>query len=98
MPWCDGNQDGNEAALEFASDELAGNQNVISPGQTSALYDEVKVLGYFESYVSFARQLRLVGLRPHFEACSSVKGRDYIEIPELTTMPSWQTIRDPSNV
>ena len=47
----------------------------------SALYDEVKVLGYFESYVSFARQLRLAGLRPHCEACSSVKGRDYIEIP-----------------
>ena len=47
----------------------------------TALYDEVKALGYSESYVSFARQVRLAELRPHCEACSSVKGRDYIEIP-----------------
>ncbi len=47
----------------------------------SALYDEVKALGYSQSYVSFARQLRLAALRPHCEACSAVKGRDYIEIP-----------------
>lgn len=47
----------------------------------TALYDEVKALGYGESYVSFARQLRLAELRPHCEACSAVKGRDYIEIP-----------------
>ena len=29
---------------------------------------------------SFARQLRLAGLRPHCEACSGVKGRETIEI------------------
>ena len=47
----------------------------------SALYDEVKALGYRESYVSFARQIRLAALRPHCEACTSVKGRKYIDIP-----------------
>lgn len=35
----------------------------------SALFDEVVPLGYRLSYVSFARQLRLAGLRPHCEAC-----------------------------
>ena len=46
----------------------------------SALYDEVVVLGYSGAYVSFARQIRLAGLRPHCEACSGVKGRETIEI------------------
>jgi hypothetical protein len=46
----------------------------------TALYDEVVPLGYGCSYVSFARQLRLAGLRPHCEACSGVAGRQTIEI------------------
>ena len=46
----------------------------------SALFDEVRRLGYSLSYPSFARQVRLAGLRPHCEACSGVKGRDTIEI------------------
>jgi len=46
----------------------------------SALFDEVVALGYRSSYVSFARQIRLAGLRPHCEACSGVKGRETIEI------------------
>ena len=46
----------------------------------SALFDEVVPLGYGLSYVSFARQLRLAGLRPHCEPCSGVSGRDTIEI------------------
>jgi hypothetical protein len=46
----------------------------------SALYGEVVPLGYSGSYVSFARQIRLAGLRPHCEACSGVKGRETIEI------------------
>ncbi len=46
----------------------------------SALHDEVKRLGYEQSYQSFVRQLRSAGLRPHCEACSGVKGRDTIEI------------------
>jgi transposase len=46
----------------------------------TALFDEVVPLGYGLSYVSFARQLRLAGLRPHCEACSGVSGRETIEI------------------
>ena len=46
----------------------------------SALFDEVVLLGYDRSYVSFARQLRLAGLRPHCEACSGVAGRETVEI------------------
>jgi transposase len=46
----------------------------------TALFDEVLPLGYAGSYVSFARQLRKAGLRPHCEACSGVSGRDTIEI------------------
>ena len=46
----------------------------------SALFDEVGRLGYPLSYPSFARQVRLAGLRPHCEACRGVKGRDTIEI------------------
>jgi hypothetical protein len=46
----------------------------------SALFDEVVPLGYDRSYVSFARQLRLAGLRPHCEACTGAVGRETIEI------------------
>jgi transposase len=46
----------------------------------SALYGEVKALGYPRSYVTFARQIRRHSLRPHCEACSGVGGRDTIEI------------------
>jgi transposase len=46
----------------------------------SALFDEVVPLGYGGSYVSFARQLRLAGWRPHCERCSGVKGRETVEI------------------
>src|SRR6266511_1509795 len=46
----------------------------------SALFDEVTRLGYGLSYVSFARQLRGRGLRPHCEACAGVRGRPTIEI------------------
>ena len=40
----------------------------------SALYDEVDRLGYPLSYPSFARQMRLAGLRPHCEACTGREG------------------------
>jgi transposase len=46
----------------------------------TALYDEVVELGYERSYPSFARQVRLGGLRPHCEACAGVVGRDTIDI------------------
>jgi hypothetical protein len=54
----------------------------------SALFDEVVPLGYRLSYVSFARQLRLAGLRPHCEACSGVSGRDTIEIAHCSPPPA----------
>jgi transposase len=46
----------------------------------TALFDEVVPLGYAGSYPSFARQVRLAGLRPHCEACAGVKGRETTEI------------------
>jgi len=46
----------------------------------TALFDEVVGLGYGCSYPSFARQVRLAGLRPHCEACAGVKGRETVEI------------------
>ncbi|MGQ0680340.1 MAG: Mu transposase domain-containing protein [Actinomycetota bacterium] len=46
----------------------------------SALYDEVVPLGYSQSYVSFARQMRLAQLRPHCDACAGVRGREYADI------------------
>jgi transposase len=46
----------------------------------SALYDEVRALGYPLSYQSLTRQLRDRALRPHCEACAGVSGRDTVEI------------------
>ena len=46
----------------------------------SALFDELVPLGYGCSYPSFARQLRVAGLRPHCEACAGVRGRETVEI------------------
>ena len=45
-----------------------------------AVCGEVVPLGYDRSYVTFARQLRLAGLRPRCEACSGVAGRETVEI------------------
>jgi len=39
----------------------------------TSLYDEVQALGFPRSYITFAHQVRLRGLRPHCEACSGVK-------------------------
>jgi transposase len=64
----------------------------------TALYDEVVVLGYQGSYVSFARQVRLAGLRPHCEACAGVSGRETIEIehpPGDETQWDWFERRAP---
>ena len=47
----------------------------------TALYDEVLDLGYARSYVTFARQVRLRGLRPRCAACAGTRGRPTIEIP-----------------
>jgi transposase len=64
----------------------------------TALYDEVVVLGYPGAYPSFARQIRLAGLRPHCEACSGVSGRETIEIehaPGEETQWDWFERRAP---
>ena len=46
----------------------------------TALYDEVKDLGYPQSYPTFVRQLRRRRLRPHCSACSGVKGQPTAQI------------------
>jgi transposase len=46
----------------------------------TALYDEVRALGYRGSYPSFTRALRTRRLRPRCEACAGVKGRETVEI------------------
>jgi len=65
-----------EPYTDYLKARFADNRHIWA----SALYDEVVPLGYRESYVSFARQLRLAELRPHCEACAGVRGREYIEI------------------
>ena len=46
----------------------------------TALLDEVRKLGYEQSYVTFARQLRLRGLRPRCEGCRRGGRQPTIEI------------------
>ncbi len=46
----------------------------------TALYGEVRSLGYAGSYPSFTRSLRTRGLRPHCEACAGVTGRETTDI------------------
>ena len=65
-----------EPYLAYLTARFADNAHIWA----SALYDEVVPLGYAESYVSFARQIRKAGLRPHCEACAGVKGREYVDI------------------
>lgn len=46
----------------------------------TALYDELRALGYDRSYQVLTRELRRRALRPHCEACAGVRGRATIEI------------------
>lgn len=46
----------------------------------SALYDEVRRLGYGRSYARFTAEIRSRSLRPHCEPCAGVRGRPTIEI------------------
>src|SRR5437879_2601559 len=51
-----------------------------APVWGTALYDEARTLGYGQSYVTFARQIRLRGLRPVCESCAGSGSRATIEI------------------
>jgi transposase len=58
----------------------------------TALYDEIRSLGYQGSYPSFTRALRARALRPRCEACAGVKGRERVEIahpPGEETQLDW---------
>jgi len=46
----------------------------------TALWDEVRRLGYAGAYSSFTEAIRHRQLRPHCEACAGVRGRPTIEI------------------
>ncbi|MFN2569368.1 MAG: IS21 family transposase [Candidatus Dormibacteria bacterium] len=46
----------------------------------TALYDEVRRLGFILSYQRFTHEIRRRRLRPHCEPCAGVRGRDTIEI------------------
>jgi transposase len=63
---------------EYAAERLREDPHVWG----TALYDEVRRLGYEQSYITFARQVRQRGLRPRCEACASRRGHGpTIEIP-----------------
>lgn len=46
----------------------------------TALFDEIRNLGYSRSYQRFTHELRHRGLRPHCEPCDGVRGRVTIDI------------------
>jgi transposase len=46
----------------------------------TALFDELRALGYDRSYPTLTRKLRERGLRPRCEACAGVKGRATVDI------------------
>src|SRR5579875_976171 len=68
--------DAFEAFIPYLTARFADDRHVWA----SALYDEVVALGFPLSCQSFTRGLRTHGLRPHCEACSTVKGRATIDI------------------
>lgn len=70
------------------------------------LLDEIRPLGFDQSYATFTRQLRLRQLRPHCEACSATKGRpvaiiehprgeetqwDWVDLPNPPAAWGWGT-------
>ncbi len=82
-----------EPFIEYLSIRMRDDPHVWA----TALYDEVRPLGFPKSYVTFARQLRVRGLRPHCEACVGVKGRPTIEIahePGDETQWDWEEFRN----
>lgn len=64
----------------------------------SALFDEVRGLGYPGGYASFTRALRARRLRPHCEPCQASRGRDHAIIahpPGVETQFDWLELPDP---
>ena len=62
------------------------------------LLDELRLLGFDQSYATLTRQLRQRQLRPHCEACSAVKGRPVAIIehpPGEETQWDWLDLPDP---
>lgn len=57
--------------VDYAAARLAEDPHLWA----TALFDEVRRLGYDRSYPSFTRALRLRGLRPACEPCHPAKGR-----------------------
>ena len=70
------------------------------------LLDELRPLGFDQSYATLTRQLRMRGLRPHCEACSAATGRpvaiiehpageetqwDWVDLPDPPTAWGWGT-------
>ena len=70
------------------------------------LLDELRPLGFDQSYATLTRQLRQRGLRPHCEACSAAKGRavaiiehpageetqwDWVDLPDPPPAWGWGT-------
>ena len=63
-----------------------------------ALFDEVVVLGFVQSYPTFTRQVRLRSLRPHCERCHAAKGRPVSIIDHPAgdeTQWDWVDLPDP---
>jgi transposase len=63
-------EDKFERYQEYVAKRLGDDPHVWA----SALYDEVKALGYEQSYVTFAREVRRRRLRPRCEACAGRRG------------------------
>lgn len=62
------------------------------------LLDEIRPLGFDQSYATFTRQLRLRQLRPHCEACNAAKGRPVAVIEHPAgeeTQWDWVDLPDP---
>jgi transposase len=66
-----------DAYAEYAATRLRDDPHVWA----TALYDEVRRLGYERSYQRFTHELRQRGLRPHCEPCAGVRGRITTDIP-----------------
>lgn len=65
---------------------------------TSTLFDEIVDLGFTGSYPSLTAAIRALKLRPHCEACQTVKGRDVATITHPAgeeTQGDWVELPDP---